>query len=85
MAAVVSFVIKHGLTIKVHRRNQPYKSKLALCKLQIQFSSHLKHLYIINKMECSSYKGECGVHGRTHIEAFEISAGLGYSLMASDF
>ena len=32
MAAIVSIVIRHGLTIKAHHRNQPNKSKLALCK-----------------------------------------------------
>ena len=63
MAAIVS------LTIKVHCRSQPNESKLALYKPLFHFYSHLKQLYISNKMECFSYKGGCDVLGRTRIEA----------------
>ena len=33
MAAVVGMVSRHGLTIEACHKNQPNKSKLALCKL----------------------------------------------------
>ena len=36
MAAIVSIISRGGLTIVVHRRNQPNKSKLVLCKPRIQ-------------------------------------------------
>ena len=32
MAAVVGMVSRHDITIEAHHRNQPNKSKLALCK-----------------------------------------------------
>ena len=35
------------------------------------FNSHLKQLYISNKMECFSYEGVCNIHGYTHIETFK--------------
>ena len=47
MAAVVSIISKHDLTIEANHWNQPNKSKLVLCKPQIHFNSHLKQLYII--------------------------------------
>ena len=31
----------------------------------------LKQLYISNKMECFSYKGQCDVHGHAHIKALK--------------
>ena len=40
----------------MHSRNQPNKSKLALYKSLLQFYSHLKQLYISNKVECFSYE-----------------------------
>ena len=54
-------------------RNQANGSKLMLYKPLIYFNSQLKQMYISNKTECFSYKGECGVHGRMHIEAFKKS------------
>ena len=64
-------VSRHGLTIEAHRKNQPNKSKLALYKPLLHFYSQLKQLYISNKMECFSYKGECGIHGHMHIGMFK--------------
>ena len=78
MAAVVGIVSRHGLRIEAHRRNQPNKSKLTLYKPLLRLYSHLKQLYISNKMKRFSYKGGCGVRGRTRIEAFKRRAGLGY-------
>ena len=78
MAAIVGIDSRHGLRMEAHRRNQPNKSKLALYKPLLHFYSHLKQLYIRNKMECFRYKGGCGMHGRTHIEAFKRRAALGY-------
>ena len=55
------------------------KNKLALYKPFLHLYSHLKQLYISNKTKCFSYKGGCGVCGRTqHIKAFERRAGFGY-------
>ena len=84
-AAVVGIVSRHGLRIEVHRRNQPNKSRLALCKPWIHFNSLLKQLYISNKVRCVSYKGVCGVLGHIHIEMFKRRAGLGYRLMSSGY
>ena len=78
MAAIVSIDSRLGLRIEAHCRNQPNKSKLALYKPLLHFYSHLKQLYISNKTECFSYKGGCGVCGRTRIEAFKRKPGLGY-------
>ena len=76
MAAIVSVVSRHGLTIEVHCRNQSNKSKLALYKLLLCFYSYLKHLYISNKMEHFSYKGGCGMYWQMCIKAFNRRAGL---------
>ena len=78
MAAILSIVTRHGLRIEVHHRNQPNKSKLALYKPLLHFYSHLKQLYISNKMERFSYKGGCGVLGCICIKAFRRKACLGY-------
>ena len=77
MTAIVGIVSRRGLRIEVRRRNQPNKSKLALYKPLLCLFSHLKQPYISNKTKCFSHKGGCGVHGRTHIEAFKRT-GLGY-------
>ena len=74
MAAIVSIISRHGLTTKVHCRNQPNKSKLAL----LHFNNHLKQLLISDKMEHFSYKGGCGIRGHTRITMFKRRAGLGY-------
>ena len=60
IAAVFSIVSRCDLIIEAH---QPNKSRLVLCKPLIHFNSHLKQLYISNKMECFSYKGGCDVYG----------------------
>ena len=78
MVAKVGIVSRHGLTIEVHHRHQPNKSKLTLCKPLLHFYSHLKQLYITNKTEHLSYQGGCGVHGCMCIEAFKRRAGFGY-------
>ena len=85
MAAVVSIISRHGLTIEVCHRNQLNKSKLAQYKPLLHFTSQLKQLYISSKTECFSCKGGCGVSGHTHIETFKRRAGLGYRLTASDY
>ena len=75
MAAIVGIDSGSGLRIEVRYRNQPNKSKLVLYKSLLHFYSQL---YIVsNKAKCFSYKGGCGMSGRTHIEAFKIRAGLG--------
>ena len=61
MAAIVSIVTRCGLRIEAPHRNQTNKSKLALYKPLLHFYSHLKQLYISNKMERFSYKGGYGV------------------------
>ena len=71
MVAIVSINSRRGLRIEAHHRNQPNKSKLALYKSLLHFYSHLEQLYISNKTEHFSYKGGCGMRGRTHIEAFK--------------
>ena len=58
MAAVVSIISSRGLSIDACCGNQPNKHKIALYKLSIYFNSSLKQLYISNKIECFSYKGE---------------------------
>ena len=63
MEAIVSINSKHGLRIEVSRRNQPNKSKLAMYKPLLHLYSHLKQLYISNKIECFSYKGRCVMCG----------------------
>ena len=75
---IVDIVSRRGLKIEAHHRNQPNKSKLVLYKPLFRLYSHLKQPYISNKAKCFSYKGECGVRGRTHIEVFKRRAGLGY-------
>ena len=70
---------RYGLSIDTHHGNQSNKSKLALHKPSIHFSSCLKWLNVSNKTEHFSYKGECGVHGRCmRIKTFKRRADLGY-------
>ena len=82
MVNIVGINSRHGLRIDACHTNpgtnQPNKSELALYKPLIQCNSHLKQLYLSSKMECFSFKGECGVCGHTHIKAFIIRTGLGY-------
>ena len=78
MAAIVGIVSRRGLRIEAHRRNQPNKSKLALYKPLLCLYSHLKPPQISNKTKRFSYKGGCGIRGRSRIEAFKTIAGLGY-------
>ena len=78
MAVIVSIDGRHGLRIEALRRNQANKSKIALYKPLLRLYSHLKQLYISNKTKHFSYKGGCGVRGRTYIEVLKRRAGLGY-------
>ena len=78
MEAMVGISSRRGLRIEVHHINQLNKSKLALYKPLFCLYSHLKQPYINNKTKRFSYKGGCGVRGRTHIEALKRRAGLGY-------
>ena len=78
MAAIVGIISRCGLRIEACHRNQPNKSKLALYKPLLCLYSHLKQPPIGNKTKCFSYKGGCGVRGRSHIEVFKRRAGLGY-------
>ena len=78
MAAIVGIVSRRGLRIEALRRNQPNKSKLVLYKPLLRSYSHLKQAPICNKTKRFSYKGGCGVRGRSHIGAFKRRAGLGY-------
>ena len=78
MAAIFGINSRRGLRIEACHRNQPNKSKVALYKPLLHFYSHLKQLYISNKMEWFSYKGECGVCGRTCIQVFKRKPGLRY-------
>ena len=61
MAAIVGIVSRRGLRTEARRRNQPNKSKLALCKPSLRLYSHLNQPYISNKMKRFSYKGVCDV------------------------
>ena len=63
MAAVVNIVCRCGLSIDASHTNQPNKNKLMLYKPLIHIYSHLKQLYISNKMIHFSYKGTVGVVG----------------------
>ena len=78
MPAIVSTVSRRGLRIEARHRNQPNKSKLSLYKPLLRLYSHLKQPPISNKMKRFSYKGGCGGRGRSRIEAFKRTAGLGY-------
>ena len=78
MAAIFGIVSRRGLRIEAHHRNQANKGKLALYKPLLRLYSHLKQPYISNKTKRFSYKGGCGVRGRSRIEAFKRRAGLGY-------
>ena len=69
MAAKIGIVSRCDLEIEGRCRSQPNKSKLPLYKPLLHFYSHLKQLYISNKVECFSYKGGCDVLGCTRIEA----------------
>ena len=53
LPAVVSTVCRRGLSIDAHCKNQPNKSKLALCKALIHFNSRS---YRSKKTVCISYK-----------------------------
>ena len=74
IAAVVSMVSGCGLSFDTCHRNLPNKSWLVLYKLSSCRNSHLKQV----KRQRFSYKGECGVHGHTCIEALKRRADLGY-------
>ena len=71
MAAIVGIGSRGGIRIEVRRRNKPNKRKLVLYKPLLHLNNHLKQPYISNKTKHFSYKGGCGVSGRTCIEAFK--------------
>ena len=72
MAGIFGIVSRLALTIEVHHRNQPNKSKLVL-------NSGLNQLCISNKTKHFSYEGGCDVCGHhTCIEGFKRRACLGY-------
>ena len=66
----------------MRHRNKPNNSKLAVYKPLLYCNSHLKQLYVGNKMERFSYKGGCSIRGHTHIEVFKSKAGLDYRQIA---
>ena len=70
-AAIVSIIGKGSLRNEASHRNQSNKSKLALYKPLLHFYNHLKELYMSNKTEHFSYKGGCGIRGRTCIKAIK--------------
>ena len=74
VGALVSIILRHGLSIDMHHENQLNKCKLALYTLSIHFNSSLNQLYISSKIEHFSYKGGCGV---MCIEAFKRRASFG--------
>ena len=78
MAAIASIVSRRGLTIEACHTNQSRYSKLALYKPLIYFYSHLKQLYLSNKVECLSYKGGCDISGCRCVKMFIRRASLGY-------
>ena len=78
MVAIVGIVSRRGLRIEARHRNQPNMCKLVLYKPLLHLYSHIKQLYISNKMKYIGYKGGCGVYGPTHIRSFKRRAGLGY-------
>ena len=63
MATIVGIISRRGLTIEARLGNQSNKSKLALCKPFLHFTSHSKQLYISNKIDCFSNKGRCVIVG----------------------
>ena len=78
--AVVGIDSRWGLRIQACCRNQPNRSKI-----WIHFNSHLKQLYISNKMEHFRYKGLCGIHWCTHIETLKRRASFSYKLVALEY
>ena len=68
MAAIVDINSKCDHTIEVCGRNQPTKNKLGLYRPFFHFNSHLKLLYVSNKTECFSYKGESGIRILRHLK-----------------
>ena len=58
-AAAVSIISGHGVSIHMHCRNQPNKSKLSLYKSLLHCNNRLKQLQLSNKAEGFSYKGGC--------------------------
>ena len=78
MVGVVIIGGGHGLRIEMHHSKEPNKSKLLLYSHYFHLNILFKQLYTSCKMKRFSYKGGCGVRGRTCIEVFERRAGLGY-------
>ena len=72
MAAIVSMVIV-SVAIALMCVIETYLIRVSLCCISHYFycSSHLKQLYVNNKMEHFNYKDGCGVCGCLCIEAFK--------------
>ena len=68
MGAKVDIISRHGLNFNAHHRNQWKRTKLATYSLLLHFNSHLEKLYISNKTEHFSCKGECDVCILNHLK-----------------
>ena len=75
VAAEVSIVSRHGLSISVYHENQFNRHTVALYKPSFHFNSSLKQLYISSKMEHFSCKGG---YGMMYIKASKRRASFGY-------
>ena len=71
MATIAIVVDGRGLGIDTHLKNLTNKSLLALYKALVLSNSCLNQVYLSKKMVHFSYKGGCGVHGHTRIEAIK--------------
>ena len=68
VGAVVDIISRYGLNLNVHHRNQRKRNKLAMYSLLLHFNSCLEKLYISNKTEHFSCKGECDVCILKHLK-----------------
>ena len=55
MAAIVSIIIRSGLRIKMHHKNQRNKTKMILYRPLFHIKGHLNQLHISNKLEYFSF------------------------------
>ena len=78
MAAMVGIGSRCGLTIEVHHKTQPNKSKIALYKPLLHVYSDLKKQYTSRKTERFSYGDGCGIHGHTPSKVIKRRAGFSY-------
>ena len=70
MAVVVSINSRYGVTLEECLRKQSNKTKLAML---LHFKSHLKRLYISNKTEHFSYKGDFDLHSTFNYGTLQLS------------